>query len=307
MIHQFHAILGTPEVTADINVDGVIASVWPDFPQSPAAVDCESAQFAVPPYMGDKRGLVAFETMPNLQICQLLTIGFEDVLAVLPESVTVCNAKGVHEESTAELAIALILAGVKGFPGDLSRASTGQWHHHRRGTLSGANVVILGAGGVAQAIFTRLAPFGSRVTMFARSHRGNVKPMSQLGEHLAKADVLIIALPLNDETVGLVDEQMLCQLPDGAMVVNVARGPVMQTAAVIAQAQDGRLDFALDVVDPEPLPPGHPLWQMPNVIITPHVGGNTDAFPIRARRLVREQLQSWVMGAPLVNVVRQGV
>lgn len=273
----------------------------------PATDACEVAQFVVPPYMGDKRGLDAFREMPNLQVCQLLTIGYEDALAVLPESVTICNARGVHEESTAELAVGLMIASVKGLPGDLARSATGHWHHYRRGTLSGSNVLILGAGGVAQAIMNRLLPFDARVTMFARSARGNVVALTELPRFLEKADALVIALPLTEETRGLVDGEMLSKLPDGALVVNVARGAVMSTAAATAEASSGRLNFALDVIDPEPLPAENPLWRLSNVIITPHVGGNTDAFPIRGRRLVREQLQSWVMGAPLVNVVRPGV
>lgn len=273
----------------------------------PATDACEVAEFVVPPYMGDKRGLDAFRDMPNLQVCQLLTIGYEDALAVLPESVTICNARGVHEESTAELAVGLMIASVKGLPGDLARSATGSWHHYRRGTLSGANVLVLGAGGVAQAIMNRLLPFDVRVTMFARSARGNVVALTELPRFLAKADALVIALPLTEETRGLVDGEMLSKLPDGALVVNVARGAVMSTTAAIAEARSGRLNFALDVIDPEPLPVDNPLWRLSNVIITPHIGGNTDAFPIRGRRLVREQLQSWVMGAPLINVVRPGV
>lgn len=287
-------------------MDGVSAGLWPDYPSAPSLELCAVAEFVVPPYMGDKRGLAAFDSMPNLQVCQLLTIGYEDAIAALPASVTVCNAKGVHEESTAELAIALILAATKDLPADLSRGVEGQWQHYRRGTLLGANVLILGAGGVAQAIFNRLAPFDCRVTMFARSARGNVLSLGELSKFLAKADVLVVALPLTEQTRGLVDDEMLDQLPTGALVVNVARGPVAQTSAILKQARTGRLKFALDVVDPEPLPAEHELWALPNVIITPHVGGNTDAFPIRARRLVREQLQNWVLGAPLLNVVRPG-
>lgn len=288
-------------------MDGVTADLWPDYPQTPPPEICARVQFAVPPYMGDRQGLDVFKSLPNLLICQLLTIGYEEAVAVLPESVTVCNAKGVHEESTAELAVGLMLASIKDLPADVVRSQTGQWQHYRRGTLAGANVLILGAGGVAQAIFNRLVPFDCRVTMFARSGRGNVAAISELSQFLPKADVLILALPLTEQTHGLVDEQMLGRLPAGALVVNVARGPVMQTSALIAEAQNGRLNFALDVVDPEPLPPSHPLWGLANVILTPHVGGNTDAFPVRGRRLVRGQLQSWVLGAPLINIVRAAV
>jgi phosphoglycerate dehydrogenase-like enzyme len=244
--------------------------------------------------------------MPNLRVCQLLTIGYDDVLAHVAPSVTVCNAKGVHEESTGELAVALLLALVKSLPLDVRNAGSGRWQHFRRGSLAGLNVVILGAGGVAAAITERLAPFGCNVTMIGKKPRGKVRDLGDLPQLLKKTQALFVALPLTDETRGLVDQTMLAHLPDGAFVINVARGPVAVTEAIVSEATSGRLNFALDVVDPEPLPPDHVLWSLPNVLITPHVGGNTDAFPVRGRRLVREQLENLLMGAPLVNVVRAG-
>jgi phosphoglycerate dehydrogenase-like enzyme len=298
--------MGTPELTGDINVVGVSQEVWPDYPAAPSVSALATAEFAVPPYMGKPEGLKCLAEMPNLQVCQLLTIGYDDVLAHVAPSVTVCNAKGVHEESTGELAVALLLALVKSLPLDVRNAGSGRWQHFRRGSLAGLNVVILGAGGVAAAITERLAPFGCNVTMIGKKPRGKVRDLGDLPQLLKKTQALFVALPLTDETRGLVDQTMLAHLPDGAFVINVARGPVAVTEAIVSEATSGRLNFALDVVDPEPLPPDHALWSLPNVLITPHVGGNTDAFPVRGRRLVREQLENLLMGAPLVNVVRAG-
>jgi len=298
--------MGTPDVTGEINVAGVTQETWPDYPNMPTGEALAAAEFVVPPYMGDSRGLVALSEMPNLKVCQLLTIGYDDVVAHVAPSVTVCNAKGVHEESTGELAVALLLALVKSLPTDIRNSASSKWQHFRRGTLSGLNVVILGAGGVASAIKQRLDAFDCNVNLIGQKSRGNVKVLADLPELLKKTQVLIIALPLTDDTRGLIDESILSLLPDGAYVVNVARGPVAVTDAITAQALSGRLNFALDVVDPEPLPTEHVLWTLPNVLITPHVGGNTDAFPVRGRRLVRQQLENVLMGAPLVNVVRAG-
>lgn len=259
------------------------------------------AGFFVPTYMGDARNLGLMARMPNLEVCQLLTAGFDSALAHLPRSVTLCNAAGVHDASTAELAIGLMLASLRGIDEAARAASEGRWIHRARPALADSQVLILGAGGVAQAVRRRLAGFEVGITMVGRTAREGVLSINDIASVLPMADVVVVAVPLDDSTRRLVDAVFLGQMKDGALLVNVARGGVVDTDALLAECSSGRLVAALDVTDPEPLPPDHPLWQCTGVLITPHVGGNTSAFLPRAERLVREQLQRWRTGQPLLN------
>lgn len=257
--------------------------------------------FFVPTYMGDARNLELMARMPSLEVCQLLTAGFESALAHLPDGVTLCNAAGVHDASTAELAVGLMLARLRGIDDAARAASEGRWIHQTRPALADRGVLILGAGGVAQAVRRRLEGFEVRVTMVGRTAREGVLAIEDLGSVLPTADVVVLCVPLDESTRGLVDADFLGQMKDGALLVNVARGGVVVTDALLGECSSGRLMAALDVTDPEPLPPDHPLWQCPGVLLTPHVGGNTSAFLPRAERLVRDQLQRWRAGELLVN------
>jgi phosphoglycerate dehydrogenase-like enzyme len=130
--------------------------------------------------------------------------------------------------------------------------------------------------------------------------------VSELPELLPEADIVCLILPLTDETRGMVDREFLAAMPDGALLVNVARGKIVDTDALLAELQSGRLRAAVDVTDPEPLPPGHPLWSAPNIFITPHIGGASSALWPRAHRLVTEQLRRYAAGEPLLHVVHPG-
>jgi phosphoglycerate dehydrogenase-like enzyme len=257
--------------------------------------------FYVPRYLGSADTLRVMARMPRLQVCQLLMAGYEHALPFLPAGVTLCNAAGVHDASTAELAVALTLARLRGID-DFARAMPeGAWIHGARDALADRRVVVVGAGGVGQAIRRRLEPFEVDVTMVGRTAREGVVAVEDLATLLPTSEVVIMAVPLSPQTHRLVDDAFLAALPDGALVVNVARGAVADTDAILRHA--GRLNFALDVTDPEPLPSGHPLWHAPGVLISPHVGGNTTAFLPRARRLLAEQIERFAAGRPLSNVV----
>jgi phosphoglycerate dehydrogenase-like enzyme len=169
-------------------------------------------------------------------------------------------------------------------------------------------VLIVGYGAIGAAIEDRLAPFElARVARVARSRRamarGPVHPLTELPALLPDADVVILSTPLTDETRGLVDAEFLGRMKDGALLVNVARGPVVDTKALLTELESGRITAALDVTDPEPLPPGHPLWRAPGVLISPHVGGPSSAFLPRAKRLLVDQLNRFVNHEPLRNVI----
>jgi phosphoglycerate dehydrogenase-like enzyme len=245
--------------------------------------------------------------MPKLRVLQLLTAGYDHVLAYLRDSclrdgVTLCNAQGVHDASTAELAVALTLASLRGIPRFARAHLTGEWTFDFYDALADRTVLIVGYGGVGKAIERRLAGFEVDVLRIARTAREGVHSIDELPDLLPDADVMILAVPLTDETRGLVNAGLLRQMKDGALLVNVARGPVVDTTALLAEA--GRVRAALDVTDPEPLPPDHPLWQAPGVLISPHVGGSSSAFPPRALRLIAAQLHRYAAGESLENVVR---
>ncbi|MDE1047329.1 MAG: 2-hydroxyacid dehydrogenase [Candidatus Nanopelagicales bacterium] len=261
--------------------------------------------FYVPVYMGPRDSLELIAQMPNLEVVQLLTVGVDAALEYVPEHVSLCNAVGVHDASTAELAVALVLASLRGID-DFARAMPrGEWVHDRRSSLVDRNVLIIGAGGVGQAIAHRLIPFGTEVTLVARSQRPGVVASSELPSLLPEADIVVLAVPLNMHTSGLVDNSFLSQMREGSLLVNVARGGVVDTQALVRHAQQGRIRAALDVTDPEPLPPEHPLWRIPGVLISPHVGGDTSAFLPRARALVEQQISRWRSKDPLMHVVQR--
>ena len=273
----------------------------------PPALDGRAPGLVVLPYLDSSRAVRNLGSLAGLQVVQTLTAGYDDVRAYLPEGVTLCNAAGVHDASTAELAVGLAIASLRGI-GEFARAqTTGTWKAGYRPALADRRVLVIGAGSVGGAIADRLAPFEVSLTRVATSARedarGHVHGIDELPGLLPRHDVVVLVVPLSDATRGLVDAAFLAAMPDGALLVNVARGPVVDTAALLAEVSTGRLVAALDVTDPEPLPPDHPLWSAPGVLISPHVGGDTTAFPPRARRLLKAQLERWAAGEPLANVV----
>lgn len=249
--------------------------------------------------------------MTSLEVVQTLSAGIDHVvpaLASLRPGVRLCNARGVHEASTAELTLTLVLASLRGIPDFVRAQDRGEWLSGFRPALADKNVLIVGYGSIGSAIEDRLVPFEvARVARVARSWRttarGPVHPIAELPALLPEADVVILCTPLNDSTLGLVDAEFLARMKDGALLVNVARGGVVDTKALLTEVESGRLTAALDVTDPEPLPPGHPLWSAPGVLVSPHVGGPTSAFLPRAVRLLVDQLGRFVNREPLRNVI----
>ncbi|MBT2403048.1 MULTISPECIES: 2-hydroxyacid dehydrogenase [unclassified Streptomyces] len=268
--------------------------------------------FYVAPYMKPSEvTLRPLAAMPRLEVIQTLTAGVDDVmggLAALHRGVRLCNARGVHDASTAELALTLVLAALRGIPGMVRGQGREEWHGGFYDALADKSVLIVGYGSVGAAVEDRLVPFEcGPVTRVARSARdtarGSVHALADLPRLLPDADVVILSTPLTDATRGLAGADFLSRMKDGALLVNVARGPVVDTKSLLAELQSGRLRAALDVTDPEPLPAGHPLWHAPNVLITPHVGGSSTAFEPRAKRLIARQLTRFAAGEPVENTV----
>ena len=287
--------IGTPPEGADIEL-------W-DM-DSPAPAD--HIDLVVPPYMGAADRLGALEGV-STRLVQSQSIGYDDVPAALPAGQVFANAASVHETSTAELTLALVLAAQRGIPDFVRAAEEGRWAPARHESLADRRVLLLGSGGVGRAIEARLEPFEVDLVRVATRSRddelGRIHGIDELPALLPEADIVIVGVPLTDATTGLVDDAFLSALPDGALVVNIARGKVADTDAIVDHATRGRLRFALDVTDPEPLPQGHPLFALPNVLISPHVGGASTAMMPRMARLVRTQIERMLRGDEPLNVV----
>jgi phosphoglycerate dehydrogenase-like enzyme len=243
------------------------------------------------------------ERMPRLRIVQTLTAGYEHVMRYLPDGVVLCNARGVHDASTAELAVALTLSSLRRIPEFVRAQQREEWAFGMYEALADKTVLIVGYGAVGAAVERRLVPFECDVLRVARTARDGVAGFDALPSLLGRVDVVILTVPLTDQTRRLVDAEFLAAMRDGTLLVNVARGGVVDTDALLTELSTGRLRAAVDVTDPEPPAPGHPLWSAPGLLISPHVGGSTTAFDPRARRLLRAQLERFAAGDPLANVV----
>ena len=286
-------------------VDGVEPVVWD--PRDP--LPDRPVEVVIAPYLRPAGELSAVSGMPSVRLVQLLTAGYDGALDAVPEQVAVANAAGVHDASTAELAVGLAISSLRGIPEAVRSGTRGEWlREPMRQSLADRRVLVLGYGSVGRAIARRLLPFEVSLTAVASRARpgddlvAEVHGVAELDRLLPDHDVIIVSTPLTDATRGLVDDAFLSLLSDGALVVNVARGAVADTDAMLRQA--GRLSFALDVTDPEPLPPDHPLWTAPGVLVTPHVGGATSAFRPRALTMLREQLARVVKGDAPLHLVR---
>ena len=244
-----------------------------------------------------------FAALPRLRVVQLLSAGAENFAGRLPEGVVLCNARGAHTPSTAEWAVTAALAAQRAIPFFVREQDAGRWSHSTHRSLVGARVLVIGAGDIGRAIGRMLAGFDVELTYVARTAREGVRAMSDLPELLPHADVVVLIVPVTAETRGMVDAEFLAAMPDGALLVNAARGVVVDTGALVAELTAGRLRAALDVTDPEPLPPGHPLWAAPGLLLTPHVGGSVPETDARAAAAVTDQVRRVLAGEPLANVV----
>lgn len=285
-------------------VPGVEIVVWSGG-SAPSGVE-----FWVPAYDGDDPGVDRAAELAQLVVVQLPTAGHDGVPELLGDGVTLCSARGVHDDATAEHAVGLVLSSLRGIPEAVRAQERQAWEHVvSRRSLADSRVLVLGYGSIGRGVAERLLAMKAEVTGVASRERdddlvGRVRAVVDLPDLLPAQHVVVVVLPLTAQTRGIVDAPMLARLPDGSLVVNVARGPVVDSDAVLAEA--GRLRFALDVTDPEPLPPGHPLWSADGVLITPHIAGGTTAMLPRLASLVRDQLTRVVAGDPLVNVVDPG-
>lgn len=268
----------------------------------------------VPPYLEHARVLERLNGV-SARLVQSQSIGYEGITKYLPPGLPFANATTVHETSTAELALALTLAMQRGLTEFVLASERHEWQLRWFPSLADRRVLIVGFGAVGQAIEERLIPFEAEVTRVASTARVQegsagrpvqVHGFADLHALVPHAEIIILAVPLTEQTHHLVDAAFLSAMADNALLVNVARGRVVDTAALVAEVTSGRIRAAVDVTDPEPLPADHPLWNLPNVLISPHVGGASSAMLPRMTRLIRRQIERMLAGEPPENLVIQG-
>jgi phosphoglycerate dehydrogenase-like enzyme len=286
--------------------------------------DTHDVDVLVPPSFGPK----APEVLPRIRCryIQMASAGVETMLPLVPQDVTLCNAQGVHDSSTAEWAVTAILASIKWLPFYASHQAAGHWAARAEGDpfyeatfgepnrvgnvvlaeeLKGKRVLIVGYGSIGKAIEARLLPFEpGEILRVARTAKPGVHAITELDDLLPQADIVILMTPMTPETRHLMDARRMALMPRGALLVNAARGPVIDTDALVEALSARHIRAALDVTDPEPLPAGHPLWQSPGLLLTPHIAGSTPLFLEKVYAFVGQQLTLLMHGEEPLNIIR---
>ncbi|HTZ89505.1 MAG TPA: 2-hydroxyacid dehydrogenase [Alloacidobacterium sp.] len=292
--------------------------ILPKTPEAPVEIDF----WVAPLFPKDAQPVAPW--LRGVKVVQSLQAGVDWLRPLVPPGAILCDAQGAHNIATSEWTVTAILASTKFLPFyfDLQRA--GKWISRESAEenyrsiyktesrsyppalieeLAGKTVMIVGYGSIGRSIEERLVPFGVNFIRMARSAKPGVEPVSRLLELLPAADVIVLIVPLTPETHHLIDAGAIARMKQGALLVNAARGPVVDTDALVKALTEKRIRAALDVTDPEPLPEGHPLWTAPNLLLTPHVGGSSPLYMSRAFDLVAEQIKRFTNGEPLRNVV----
>jgi phosphoglycerate dehydrogenase-like enzyme len=295
---EFVGLAGADVEAVDLGTEG---DHNPGSVAIPATV--ADVEFFVPTFFPNPASIAVLREAKRLRVVQALTAGVDWLRPHVPPGVTLCNARGAHDASTAEWVVAAVLSVLREFPAFSRAKDVGRWAYQTTDQLAEKTVLIVGYGSIGAAVERRLAGFEVAVRRVARQPREGVSGLDELPGLLAEADVVVLLVPFTTETKGMADAAFLARMKDGALLVNAARGAVLDTQALVTEVASGRLRAALDVTDPEPLPPGHPLWHLDGVFITPHVGASTPVSKRRAARLAREQAEAFLRGAPLRNVI----
>jgi phosphoglycerate dehydrogenase-like enzyme len=277
------------------------ADVWTGGDQLPDSA--EEVEVIVLPFGVPQSRMPALAKLPRLRLIQLMSAGVEHVAPFVPPGVTLCNARGAHDAAVAEWIMAVILAQLRRLPRFAAAQRAGTWDPAGGELLAGQTALIVGYGSIGQTVERLLAAFGVTVKRIARQARPGVSGLADLAGLLPAADIVILLVPVTPATTKLVDARFLRQMHDGALLVNAARGSIVDTGALLAELSAGRLRAALDVTEPEPLPAGHPLWAAPGLLLTPHVAGAETTGMRRVMAVVRDQLARYAAGEPLLNIV----
>lgn len=263
----------------------------------------ESVEIYIPKYMGGAKVWSEIANFPNLKVVQLLMAGYEEALPHMRKGLRLCNAKGVHDQSTAELGVALMASHFLGIKSYIKNMESGKWDGAQRDSLYGKKVAIVGAGSVGTRLKEMLDAFKVESIFYARTARAGVNAFSEFSERISEFDAVVLILPLTSESRHLITKKELSAMKRGALLVNLARGAVVKTDDLVSVLKEGLIAAALDVTDPEPLPSDHELWKLPNVIISPHVGGNSSAFEPQARKFLEEQIARYGNSGALINEI----
>ena len=331
------ALVGLTNLMLRVGYPATLAAeLFSDFPKEVELIslpDTLEHDVDIDVWIPDPYSNRAIRTWPHLRGVRLvlaLLAGTEWIPGVVGPHVTICNAHGAHNISTAEWTVASILAMLKYFPFYLDVQHAGQWKLRYKASanyaeltgdvrpiyppvmleeLTGKKVLLVGYGSIGKEIERMLAPFHVDMVRVARSARTQpeVFVVGDLDKLLPRAEVVILILPSTPETQGLIGQRQFGLMRQGALLVNAARGPIVDTDALIDALQSGKIRAAIDVTDPEPLPDGHPLWDCPNLLITPHVGGSSPQFARNAVRVAAEELRRYMKGEPLHNVVQAAI
>ena len=296
-------LTGLPDTDVEIVALGRDMGQTGDVGEVAVPESVADVEFYVPSFFPSPAGSAVLSRMPRLAVVQTLTAGVDWLRPHLPPGVALCNARGAHDASTAEWVVAAMLGALRGFPAFTREQAAARWAYQGTDQLATKSVLIVGYGAIGAAVERRLAGFEVTVVRVARRARPGVAGLDDLPGLLPAADVVVLLVPATPETTGMVDRAFLAAMKDGALLVNAARGTVVDTAALVTEVTTGRLRAALDVTAPEPLPPAHPLWTLPGVFITPHVAASTPVSRQRAAQLVREQAEAHTRGEPLRNVI----
>jgi phosphoglycerate dehydrogenase-like enzyme len=284
------------------SVDGVRAVRYR--PGEPLPPEAAEARVFVPRFLQNDDPREIYAQLPNLELVQLLSAGAERFVGQVPDGVLLSTCRGAHGGSTAEWAIGALLAIYRDFPRFEAARLERRWDYHVTETLQDKRVLVVGAGDLGEQFRRRLEPFDASATLVGRTARDGVHGMVELPDLLGEHDAVLVVVPLTDETTGMVDAGFLAAMRDGAILVNGARGPVVDTDALLAELTSGRLRAALDVTDPEPLPAEHPLWTAPGLFLTPHVAGSCTGSERRSYAVVAAEVARFAAGEQPANLVK---
>jgi phosphoglycerate dehydrogenase-like enzyme len=280
--------------------DGWEVHAFPDDVAS--APQRDEVEFVVP----DWQTAPALDRLPGLRVVQVRSAGVDWIVDRIPAGVTLCSARGARDAAMAEWVVWAVLADVKAARTAAEQQAAREWEHLDLRDLEGSRVLILGVGSIGAAVERRLGAFEVEIVRVARRARDGVHGVDELPRLLPSADVVVDLLPATEHTGGLVGAEFLAAMPRGSLLVNAGRGTTVDTDALLRALHDGHVRAVLDVTEPEPLPPEHPLWSAPGLILTPHSAGDTPAAERRAWELVGDQLRRYAAGEPLLHVVEHG-
>lgn len=263
-----------------------------------------AAELLMPPYRGSHRPLALVDQLPNLRMVQLLSAGVDEWRPHVPKHVTVASARGAHAGPVSEWVISAILTQLRQWPALVRFQDQHIWAHRRfdADTISGKRVLIIGAGSIGSAVARKLEAFDAQSTLVASSSRPGVHGPDEIPHLIAGHSVVVVTAPLTDDTLGLVDAKFLAAMDDGALLVNAGRGQIVDTDALVAELESGRLRAALDVTDPEPLPAEHPLWRCTGAIVSPHAARTVPGTNLLCYQVAASQIATFLSGGTPSNV-----